>query len=574
MDYARQFRYWSAISSGAILLVALNGCVVSGPTPTSYDADTDADNRPAADRQMAADRPDVEPSAWYAINLRVANNALKNKNYSAAIRIYRKLHDAMPDRAEPLRGLGDALIGRKTYGAAANAFRAALARRSNDQKARRGLGKALLSDGRIEDGISQLEAALATSKDAGLFNRIGVSYELSGAAKTAQAYFRSGLAVHPDDIALRNNLALSLALAGHYFEAVEQFKKVLRHPAATRRHRMNLAFVHSMSGNFRAARLADAEIERVYDAAGPDKRMTRIQSLARAGNRAELLRMLNVAVPSVSTSASNFADAGTLPTEAGTLDRAPATAVIRSEEIPQQPTPKKPPVLVARNAVTDVANDAWESPNEAADTSNVSHETKLLTGGNKVINNELTRADSNTVAAASIQPGTEAGSPNSETPADEAQRVPIVPDEPANPTTVEQEENTLNIRKIGIISPFLPSKTALADPRRGAVDRNTQRQARSAPAARGYRVQIGAYRNKADAVRGRTIFTSMAPELTDKLETLIKSSKKRGSKATNYRLRTAPLASQAAADNLCGNLKSKGIDCLVIKHNDRLWSAA
>jgi cell division protein FtsN len=113
-----------------------------------------------------------------------------------------------------------------------------------------------------------------------------------------------------------------------------------------------------------------------------------------------------------------------------------------------------------------------------------------------------------------------------------------------------------------------------SEPKVNAGQHHDPRAARSRSITGGYRVQIGAYRNKGTAVRGRDIFTRMAPELLDRLETVVKAGKSGGSKAVNYRLRTAPFASQMDADNLCEKLESKGIQCLVIKQNNHLWRTA
>ncbi len=67
--------------------------------------------------------------------------------------------------------------------------------------------------------------------------------------------------------------------------------------------------------------------------------------------------------------------------------------------------------------------------------------------------------------------------------------------------------------------------------------------------------------------------TRLAPALLAGVETMVKSGQGAGSAGIAYRLRTAPLTDQAAAGALCGQLKGKGIKCLVIKHNQAMWNA-
>ena len=152
-------------------------------------------------------------------------------------------------------------------------------------------------------------------------------------------------------------------------------------------------------------------------------------------------------------------------------------------------------------------------------------------------------------------------------------------DEPDNVASVEQEENPITTFKQITLRPSTDLKTAKVDIERSpvpapvAVDQVRRQPAFSPSAGAGYRVQVGAYRYESNAVRGKDILTRMAPELLDRLETMVKTSNSTSSKAVNYRLRTVSL-SQTDADNLCDNLKSKSIECLVIQHNDRLWSSA
>lgn len=493
MMHDKHLRRWPTVFATGLVLTLLGGCAELDSFFSSLDVET-VDSKAVAE-EMARKRPDVSPSGWYAINLRVGHNALKNNNYSAATQIFRRLHDTMPRRLEPLLGLGDALFAQKAYNEAADAFRTALALKSDDHTARRGLGEALVQSGRVQDGIMHLERALANGKKASLFNKIGVAHEIDGAPETAQAYFRSGLALHPDNIPLRNNLALSLALSGNYPEAVSQMRRVLEHPAANRRHRMNLAFVHGMSGDFEAAQLAVGVAAEEPDAAVGTQRLTRIRNLALAGDRRHLLKMLNVSAASVPQTVQ-LDGAGAEPGSAVTA--APDHDVINVNRKP-----------------ADVTRNAPNSSKNIIEIAAVESEKSPLTNGN----NEI----------------------------------------------------------IDLISGFKMGHAGIHRKSKPEVNAGQDRDPHAAQPnsiTGDYRVQIGAYRNKGTAVRGRDIFTRLAPELLERLETVVKTSKSASSKAVNYRLRTAPLENQMQAHNLCENLKSKGIQCLVIKQNNRLWSTA
>ena len=85
-------------------------------------------------------------------------------------------------------------------------------------------------------------------------NALGVANDLVGRQDLALAAYRRGLAVAPGDLALRNNLGLSLALAGHFEQALDQLGPLGEGPEASRRTRQNLALVYGPAGDLSAAR--------------------------------------------------------------------------------------------------------------------------------------------------------------------------------------------------------------------------------------------------------------------------------------------------------------------------------
>jgi Flp pilus assembly protein TadD len=80
----------------------------------------------------------------------------------------------------------------------------------------------------------------------------------------------------------------------------------------------------------------------------------------------------------------------------------------------------------------------------------------------------------------------------------------------------------------------------------------------------GYAVQLASYRSEGRAMRGWTELRSAAPELLETIEPVIRRADLGQDVGTYYRLRTAPVT-KGEAETLCTELKSRGIDCLVIK---------
>ena len=86
--------------------------------------------------------------------------------------------------------------------------------------------------------------------------------DLRGDHRGAQVRYRAGLAVAPENIALRNNLGLSLALSGDYDDAIAALQPAALKPTAGARARQTLALVHGLAGNpAAAARIARVDLD-------------------------------------------------------------------------------------------------------------------------------------------------------------------------------------------------------------------------------------------------------------------------------------------------------------------------
>ena len=72
---------------------------------------------------------------------------------------------------------------------------------------------------------------------------------MRGDHETAQQRYIDGLEIAPDNTSLRNNLALSLALAGDYDEAVQVLSRIAAGPTPSLAARHNLALVYGLKGD-------------------------------------------------------------------------------------------------------------------------------------------------------------------------------------------------------------------------------------------------------------------------------------------------------------------------------------
>jgi Flp pilus assembly protein TadD len=238
----------SAFFTVTVVTLGLGACSELPP-----DADIDSANRVGRAEQF----------------MRAANAARQGGNFAPALALYRRAHAADPEIAEPLIAFGDTAMAIGSFSEAAEAYRKALALAPGNGAARRGYGKTLIALEQPALALEQFRAALVlNNKDVEAYNGIGVAHDLLGEHKTAQDYYLDGIERAPDNLPIRNSYGLSLALAGHYQEAIRVLTEIVDAPAATPRNRLNLALVHGLAGHADMAAeiqrgdLSDAEIRR------------------------------------------------------------------------------------------------------------------------------------------------------------------------------------------------------------------------------------------------------------------------------------------------------------------------
>jgi len=218
-----------------LLVLAAGGCA----TP----ATTTQGGGPAA-RQEAA-------SPKY---LRLARNSADSGNHRAALEFYRKAAQASPDAFAPRLGIARSAYELGRPGEAAAAYQAALEIRPASATAKLGLGKALLADEELPAAIDTFDEMIAAGQAGHRpYLAKGVALDLLGRHTEAQATYRQGLEKVPDNLALKNNLGLSLAVAGEHKQAIRLLEGIARDPMAPARTRQNLALAYALAGNMQGA---------------------------------------------------------------------------------------------------------------------------------------------------------------------------------------------------------------------------------------------------------------------------------------------------------------------------------
>ena len=191
----------------------------------------------------------------YETLMRVGAAAHAGGDLANAIAIYRQAAVVNPAAAAPFDAAGNALSQMGQINEAILAYKSALERDGHDAEALRGLAKAYLLTARPELAGAPLAAAYTDSPDdPKLLQLLGVSEDLLGQHGEAQARYRRGLELLPNDPGLILNLALSLTITGEYTQAIALLRPLATGPTATPRQRQCLALVYGLAGDRVAAR--------------------------------------------------------------------------------------------------------------------------------------------------------------------------------------------------------------------------------------------------------------------------------------------------------------------------------
>ncbi|PJK29708.1 tetratricopeptide repeat protein [Minwuia thermotolerans] len=155
-----------------------------------------------------------------------------------------------PDDLTALVGLAESLRLAGDCTGASGYYDRALALSPADPQALAGYGRCAIALDRPELAARLLAQAVEASPEPspGLFSATGVAHDLIGDHDAAQLYYRRGLTETPQPRSLLANLALSLALQGHFREAGTLLRSRADAPGATAGERQNLALVLALSG--------------------------------------------------------------------------------------------------------------------------------------------------------------------------------------------------------------------------------------------------------------------------------------------------------------------------------------
>jgi Flp pilus assembly protein TadD len=260
-----------------IVSLALAAALLAGCAGDPFTASIDPNRPPRADENPRA------PQAEAVV--RVADSTAEANDFATAASLYRRAHALDPGNFRAAAGLGHSLARLGAHEEAAAAYRAAVRLNGENADALRGLGNALIAMGQPAQALPHLNKALRLREDAGIYGSLGVAHDRLADHGAAQAYYRTGLDVVPDDLTLTSNLALSLSLSGRHADAIGAMRRAAALPGAGLRHYMNLALVLGLAGEIEAA----AEIARAHMDAGAAEASVAYYERLRAGGDANAI---------------------------------------------------------------------------------------------------------------------------------------------------------------------------------------------------------------------------------------------------------------------------------------------
>jgi Flp pilus assembly protein TadD len=180
-----------------------------------------------------------------------------------ALGVYRRASEVDPLNPAPLVAAGDVLLEMGSVNEAIVAYNNALLRTGDNLPALLGLAKAYLKTGKPALAVDPLAKAYVLSPDdPKVVLLLGVTKDLSGENREAQAWYRRGLGLAPGDPALTVDLALSLTLSGDYPGAIAVLQPIAMTPRSSAQERQTLALIYGLRGNVvEAVRLSRIDLD-------------------------------------------------------------------------------------------------------------------------------------------------------------------------------------------------------------------------------------------------------------------------------------------------------------------------
>ena len=232
-----------------ICVTVLAGCVSSQP--------------PQAVDQTKESRVADDPAAMS----RIGDVAAAHGERETEVTFYRRAAELRPDDPEAQLSYARALVAAGRANDAVDVLRLTFQKAPDNSSVADSFGKLLLSEHKPrEAAVIFDEGRHSHPQDAALQIGLGVSLDDTCRHTAAQSAYREALADEPDSVAARNDLGLSMVLAGDYDAAVKILSPLRAELVASGRSTEaasvggNLALAYALMGNASAAARINSQV--------------------------------------------------------------------------------------------------------------------------------------------------------------------------------------------------------------------------------------------------------------------------------------------------------------------------
>jgi Flp pilus assembly protein TadD len=184
----------------------------------------------------------------YARFMRLAADLETRGDSATAAGLYEKATQQPEAQIQAWLKLGETRLASGDARGAERAYQQALEIQPDSAAALLGLGTAQLREGKLDRAVTVLTQASAQPGQPAAFNRLGIAQMLRGETNAAQAAFSNSLALAPNDLDTRCNLALAYALGDKPQLALDSIHAVNQSARALPRHQRNALLITVLTG--------------------------------------------------------------------------------------------------------------------------------------------------------------------------------------------------------------------------------------------------------------------------------------------------------------------------------------
>ncbi len=198
--------------------------------------------------------PDSDMNAKLGNSLEEAATASEMRgDYATAASYFGSLYRRNPGDLDSLIGMSRNLRHLSRASEARAVLKRALRERPEEPRLLGELGKVELSLGEPSAALDYLsQANISHPDDWQILSAMGIAYDRLGIYDQAETHYLKALELSPENIAVLNNLGLSLAQAGRLADAVSALERAVGQPETTPQVRQNLALLYAMKGDLPA----------------------------------------------------------------------------------------------------------------------------------------------------------------------------------------------------------------------------------------------------------------------------------------------------------------------------------